>query len=176
MNTTPITVSLRPIRFVTRSPEHPVPLIKVNQLGYRPHVVKVGKISAPNLRLADHRFRIVDLKTGRTVFQGQLRRVTDHDPFSSLHRCGIALAPQYAGPLAHKACHLGDRQALTRDGKEQRDVSGGRHDLALLLIRKDALANLRCVEVYDVKDTTKVRVVSDDCPHGISEVFPKPVV
>lgn len=176
-NATPMTVYLRQIRFITRSPEHPVPPIKVNQLGYRPHMVKVGKVSAPNLRLADPRFRIVDLKTGRTVFQGQLRRVTDHDPFSGdavwdadftslrqpgryklvvdgvgesfpfeirddlydnlfrdavrfyyLQRCGIALEPKYAGPFAHEACHLGDRQALTRDGKEQRDVSGGWHD------------------------------------------------
>ncbi len=174
----PLTIYLRDIRFVTHSPERPIPPIKLNQLGYRPHMVKVAKISAPATTLRPPQtFRIVDAATGRTVFQGTLRKVAENDPVSGddvwdadftplrqsgrykfvvdgvgesfpfevrddiydnlfrdavrfylLQRCGVALTPQHAGPFAREACHLGDRQALTRDGAEQRDVSGGWHD------------------------------------------------
>ncbi len=174
----PLTIYLRDIRFVTPSPERPIPPIKLNQLGSRPHMVKVAKISAPATTLRPTQtFRIVDATTGRIVFQGTLRKVAESDPvsgddvweadFTPLHqsgryklvvdgvgesfpfevrediydnrfrdavrfyflqRCGLALTPQHAGPFAREACHLGDRQALTRDGTEQRDVSGGWHD------------------------------------------------
>jgi hypothetical protein len=73
----PMTVYLRGIKFVTTSPERPVPPIKVNQLGYRPHMIKIAKISAPAKT-----FRVVDASTGRTVYQGVARKVAENDPIS----------------------------------------------------------------------------------------------
>ncbi len=73
----PMIVYLRGIRFVTTSPEHPVPPIKINQLGYRPYMVKIAKISAPT-----RTFQIVDAKTGRIVLKGVTRKVAENDPVS----------------------------------------------------------------------------------------------
>jgi endoglucanase len=48
--------------------------------------------------------------------------------FYLLQRCGVALDEKHAGKWAREACHLGDKQAVTRDGKDPRDLTGGWHD------------------------------------------------
>ncbi|MCS6831036.1 MAG: glycoside hydrolase family 9 protein, partial [bacterium] len=168
----PMTVYLRDIRFATTSPEKQHPPIKVNQLGYLPQMVKVAKISAPVKR-----FRVVEVGSGRTVYEGDTRLVRENDPVSGdtvveadfsavrrpgkyrieangleaspqfeiregiydrlfvdatrfyyLQRCGMELSKQFAADFARPACHLGDKQAVTREGTDPRDVTGGWHD------------------------------------------------
>jgi endoglucanase len=168
----PMTFYLRQIRFVTTSPERQHPPIKVNQLGYLPGMRKIAKISAPVKR-----FRVVDVISGRTVYEAEARLVKENDPFSGdtvyeadfsavrqpgryrleadglepspafeiregiydqlfvdamrfyyLQRCNIELTKQYAGDYARPVCHLGDKQAVTREGTDPRDVTGGWHD------------------------------------------------
>jgi endoglucanase len=48
--------------------------------------------------------------------------------FYYLQRCGTELDAAHAGEYARPACHLGDQHAVTRDGKDPRDVTGGWHD------------------------------------------------
>jgi len=168
----PMTIYLRQVRFVTTSPEHKHPPVKVNQLGYLPQMTKVAKISAPV-----RRFRVVDGTTGKVVYEGETRLVKENDPVSGdtvyeadfsgvrapgryrieveglepsppfeirqgiydrlfvdatrfyfLQRCGTELTKQFAGEFARAQCHIGDRRAVTREGTDPRDVSGGWHD------------------------------------------------
>lgn len=168
----PMTFYLRQLRFVTTSPEPTYPPIKVNQVGYLPHWRKVAKLSAPVSR-----FRVVEVSSGKVVFEGQPKLVLENDPVSGdsvweadfsavrqpgkyrveaqglppsypfeiraniysrlfidtarfyyLQRCGMPLEERYAGKWARAACHVGDKQALTREGTDPRDVTGGWHD------------------------------------------------
>lgn len=168
----PMTVYLRGIRFVTTSPEPQHPPIKINQLGYLPRMVKIAKISAPVKR-----FRVVEVGSGRVVYEGETRLVKENDPVSGdtvveadfstvrqpgryrveadglqpsptfeirediydrlfvdatrfyyLQRCGIELTKQFARDFARPLCHVGDKQAVTREGTDPRDVTGGWHD------------------------------------------------
>lgn len=168
----PLTVFLKDVRFASRSPETPAPPIKLNELGYRPEMRKVAKVTREIKA-----FKIVETGASKTVFEGVASKFAEHDKasgdniwdcdFSSvkapgkyrfeadglapecfeirddlydklyvdlarfyyLQRCGCALDEKHAGaPWKREACHVGDTKALTRDGKETRDVSGGWHD------------------------------------------------
>lgn len=168
----PQTFYIAEIRFTTTSPETAYAPIKVNQLGYRPAMAKVARISAPVTA-----FRVVDAATGKAVFSGEAKAFAKGDQASGddiwdadftsltapgkyrieadgiapsdvfeirddiynrlfadamrfyyLQRCNMALEEKYAGKQAHEACHMGDKQAKTVDGKDTRDVTGGWHD------------------------------------------------
>ncbi len=168
----PMTVYLRQVRFVTTSPEHEHPPIRVNQLGYLPERKKIAKISAPVKR-----FRVVNVQNGQVVYEGETRLVKENDRVSGdtvveadftavrtpgryrveaeglepsppfeirqgiydrlfvdamrfyyLQRCNTELTKEHAGEFARPACHLGDRRAVTREGGDPRDVTGGWHD------------------------------------------------
>ena len=56
------------------------------------------------------------------------RLFVDAMRFYYLQRCGTELSPRFAGEFARPACHMGDKQAVTREGTDPRDVTGGWHD------------------------------------------------
>jgi len=73
----PATIYLRDLRFTTTSPERPIPPIKVDQLGYRPGMRKIAKISAPAAEV-----RVVNVATGQAVLTVQTRQVAENDAAS----------------------------------------------------------------------------------------------
>ncbi|MCZ7644529.1 MAG: glycoside hydrolase family 9 protein [Planctomycetota bacterium] len=168
----PGTFFLKGIRFVSHSPENTYLPVKVNQLGYRAAGPKVAKVTR-----ALAAFKLVDVKSGASVFEGDAKQVAERDkasgdsvwdcdfsafktpgtyrleaegipgsePFAIrddlfdklfydsarfyyLQRCGCELPEKFAGAWKREACHLGDTRAVTREGKDPRDVSGGWHD------------------------------------------------
>ena len=73
----PSSFYLKDIRFVTTSPEKPIPPIKVNQVGYLPGMRKIAKISA---RVDE--VQVTDAATGDVVAHVKTRQVADNDPAS----------------------------------------------------------------------------------------------
>ncbi|HTL53554.1 MAG TPA: glycoside hydrolase family 9 protein [Planctomycetota bacterium] len=86
-NAVPQTIFLKDIRFTTRSPEPLAPPIKLDELGYRPAMRKIAKISKEIKT-----FQIREAASKKVAFEGKATAGVDHDKASgdSLWECDFS--------------------------------------------------------------------------------------